>query len=314
MTQLLHPREAALDRFEKALLFSAGDALEVLLLRHELRVDVAHRAGHRPRELRERRLAPAQEPGVAHGSAQDAPQHVAAPFVRRVDAVSEQKRHGARMVGKHPVGRAGGAAVVGPPHDLDRLRDDRLKQIGVEIRGHILHDGGDALEPGPRIDRGFREILPRAVGLQVILHEDEVPDLELLPLLVQADELFGGELPSAALVFGTKVDVQLGVRAGGAGIGHLPEIILVAEAEDSGVRDPGDLAPQLARFIVGMVHRDVQAVRIDAEPLAARHPLPGVLDRFISKKVWCRAVWPTCSRSLCLPPARTHFWQVTARE
>src|SRR6266576_3184951 len=33
----------------------------------------------------------------------------------------------------------------------------------------------------------------------------------------------------------------------------------------------------------------------------------------ISKKVWWRAVWPTCSRSLCLPPARTHFWHVTAR-
>src|SRR5439155_15607101 len=33
----------------------------------------------------------------------------------------------------------------------------------------------------------------------------------------------------------------------------------------------------------------------------------------ISKNVWWRAVWPTCSRSLCLPPARTHFWQVVAR-
>ena len=34
-----------------------------------------------------------------------------------------------------------------------------------------------------------------------------------------------------------------------------------------------------------MVHRDIQAVRIDAEPLAARHPLPGVLDRFLFEVV-----------------------------
>src|SRR3990172_2873878 len=33
----------------------------------------------------------------------------------------------------------------------------------------------------------------------------------------------------------------------------------------------------------------------------------------ISKKVWCRPVRPTFSRSLCLPPARTHFCAVAAR-
>src|SRR5713226_1839201 len=34
----------------------------------------------------------------------------------------------------------------------------------------------------------------------------------------------------------------------------------------------------------------------------------------ISKKVWWRLVKPTFSRSLCLPPARTHFCAVVARE
>ena len=113
------------------------------------------------------------------------------------------------------------------------------------------------------------------------MHEDEVPDLELLPFLVQAHELFSGQLTSAALAPGTQVDVQLGVRAGWAGIGHLPEIVLVAQAEDPAVRDAGDLPPQLPRFIVGMVHRDIQPVGIDAEPLAARHPFPGVFDRLL---------------------------------
>src|SRR5439155_10368684 len=57
--------------------------------------------------------------------------------------------------------------------------------------------------------RGLGQILPRPVGLQVVLHKDEVPDLELLPLLVQAHELFCGELTPAALGPGTQVDVQL---------------------------------------------------------------------------------------------------------
>src|SRR5262249_830690 len=32
-----------------------------------------------------------------------------------------------------------------------------------------------------------------------------------------------------------------------------------------------------------------------------------------SKNVWWRGVLPTSSRSLCLPPARTHFCEVVAR-
>src|SRR5213593_1284925 len=39
-----------------------------------------------------------------------------------------------------------------------------------------------------------------------------------------------------------------------------------------------------------MVHCYIQAVRIDAEPLAARHPFPGVCDRFLLEVVAEREV------------------------
>src|SRR6266571_1232360 len=68
-------------------------------------------------------------------------------------------------------------------------------------------------------------------------------------------------------------------------VAHLPKVVLVAEAEDAGVGDAGDLAPQPARFVIRVVHRDVQPVRIDAEPVLARHPFPGVLDRFLFEVV-----------------------------
>ena len=50
-------------------------------------------------ELRQGRLAPSQEPGVTHRAAQDAAQHVATPL-RRIDAVGQQERHGARVIGE----------------------------------------------------------------------------------------------------------------------------------------------------------------------------------------------------------------------
>ena len=70
---------------------------------------------------------------MPHRAPQDAPQDIAAPLVRRIDAIRQEERDGARMVGEDAVGRAGRAAVVRPPHDLDGLGDDRLKQVGVEI-------------------------------------------------------------------------------------------------------------------------------------------------------------------------------------
>src|SRR5207247_11171847 len=127
MAQLIHPREAALDRLEETLLLGAGDALDVLLLRHDLRIHLAHHGRDRASELGEGRLAPSQEPGVTHGAAENSSQHVAAPLVRRIDPIAQEKRDGARVVGEDAVRRAGWAAVVWPSDDLDRLGNDRLK-------------------------------------------------------------------------------------------------------------------------------------------------------------------------------------------
>src|SRR3989441_10510457 len=57
-------------------------------------------------------------------------------------------------------------------------------------------------------------------------------------------------------------------------------VVLVAQAEDAGVGDARDLAPQLAGLVVGVVHRHEQPVWSNAEPVLPRHPLPGVRDGF----------------------------------
>ena len=229
---------------------------------------------------------------MTNGAPQDASEHVSATLVRRIDAIGEQEVDGARVVGKHPVRRTRRPAVVWPPHDLDCLGDDGLEQVGVEVGGHVLHHRRDALEAGARIDRRLRERVTLAVGLLVELHEDEIPDLEELPLLAQRDELVhaGGTLPPSPVPLPPNVDQNLGARSARPRVPHLPEVVLVAQAKDAAVRDAGDLTPEFARFIIGMVHGDIKAVGVDAEPLAARHPFPGVLDRFLLEVIAEREV------------------------
>ena len=48
------------------------------------------------------------------------------------------------------------------------------------------------------------------------------------------------------------------------------------------------------------------------ELLTKEYELPKEKFPNISKKVWCLGVYPTFSKSLCFPPALTHFWDVVA--
>ena len=78
----------------------------------------------------------------------------------------------------------------------------------------------------------------RSVLQTVELDEDVVPDLDDLRMVL-VDELSTRELGS--LLFGSAVDVYLAAGTAGAGVAHLPEIILLL-AEDDAVFGQ-DLAP-----------------------------------------------------------------------
>jgi hypothetical protein len=191
---------------EEPLLLGARRGREVLAALDELRVHVAHRVDHALDHAVERGLrGAAQQVGVAHGAAEDAPQHVAAPLVGREHAVGQQERHGARVVGEHAVARrvvaadhrvARAPAVRGAHRRLD-LRDERREHVGVEVVGHALQHGRDALEPRPGVHARLGQRHERAVGLPVVLHEHEVPDLEEAPGLRALDERLRRELRAA---------------------------------------------------------------------------------------------------------------------
>src|SRR5438876_5394207 len=100
------------------------------------------------------------------------------------------------------------------PHNLDGPADDRREQVGVEVRRDFLQHRGDALEPGAGINARRRERGARAVLLEVVLHENEVPDLEQRAALLQRDELVERELVLAPLPIADapQVHVDLAVR------------------------------------------------------------------------------------------------------
>src|SRR5437879_115547 len=90
---------------------------------------------------------------------------------------------------------------------------------------------------------------------------------------------------SSPFPFPTNIYQDLRARPARPRLPHLPEVVLVAQPVDARLGDPCDLAPQPARFIVAVVHGDVDPVGSKTEPVLPRHPLPGVLDRLLLEVV-----------------------------
>jgi hypothetical protein len=57
--------------------------------------------------------------------------------------------------------------------------DERLEEIDLVVRVHVLEHGGEALQAHARIHRGLGERVHRARLVAVELHEHEVPDLDV---------------------------------------------------------------------------------------------------------------------------------------
>ena len=154
---------------------------------------------------------------------------------------------------------------------------DRGEQIRVEVARHLLEDAGQALQPETCIDA--RERQGHATrGALVELHEDQVPELEpaRAALGVVRDALRAlGEV-------GAAIEVDLAARAARSGVGHPPEVAVVARVDvapdrHSVRRQPDLVAPDLAGDLIILVGRRGQALRRDAE--VPGQEVPRVVDR-----------------------------------
>ena len=144
-----------------------------------MRIRLAHHLDDRRGEVAQERLAPAEQPAVPDGPAEDPAQHVAATLVGRQDVVGDEERDRARVVGDDLVAESLGFEALGVvPEDLAHPVVDRREQVRVVVGRDLLDDARDALQAHPGVHARRRQRDERAVRLQVELHEDEVPDLE----------------------------------------------------------------------------------------------------------------------------------------
>ena len=176
--ELVEDLLAACERLAEALLLEPDDALDLLAMLAELRIGVAHLLADDPAEP-----VDAVEPdplAVLDGTADDAAADVAATLVRRRDAVGDQERHRAAVVGEHAVrlGRDRVAAVGHPGLGLDPVHD-QPEAVGVEDRADVLEQAGAALDAEAGVDVLARQRHELGARPQVVLHEDEVVELHV---------------------------------------------------------------------------------------------------------------------------------------
>src|SRR5581483_8185291 len=252
---------------------------------------------------------------VLDGAADDPAQHVAPPLVRGGDPLRDDERHPAAVVGEHPVGlRRVRRVPVGDAGGLGDPAHDPLVAVRVVDRGNALEDARGALQPETGVDVLLRERCQLPVRVQLVLHEDEVPELEE----ALAAPASGPAVRVAAAGRFAPVPVDLGVGPARPRAAARPEVLRRRQPDDP-LRRHADLLPELDRDLVGAeAELGVAGVYADPEPVpveleAVADPIaPSLKYRpneklpSISKNVRCDPSSPTSSMST----VRKHFWAV----
>src|SRR6185437_1045506 len=102
--------------------------------------------------------------------------------------------------------------------------DEILEKIDVVVGMHSLHDRSNALQTHAGIDGRFWQRRELAVGRAVVLHKDEIPDLDIaVAVLVRRAR-------RPARYFRAVVEENLAARSTGTGVSHRPEVGLLAHA------------------------------------------------------------------------------------
>ena len=171
-----------------------------------------------------------QQLGVAHGAADQATQHVVRTDVTGLDAafgVAEDKDRSAHVVRDDAFGAHGGLLVRADGRQFLDPGHERREEFGLEDRFEAVHHADGTLDAHAGVDVVLLERLVGAFRRLVVLHEDVVPDLDVLAAMAT-----GTALRAAGGL--TVVDEHLGVRpAGAGGAGRPPPVVLLGQRVDA---------------------------------------------------------------------------------
>ena len=260
---------AGIDGLGEILLLVADDAGDIRLLLAQLGILALVFVHDHVHDLIQKRLIDAEQLAMARSAAQQAAQHVAASLVRGQDAVRDHHDGGADVVGDDAQGHVGLMAVaIVRAGDLADLVGDVHDGVDIEQRVNPLADDGQTLQTHTGVDVLLNEVGVVAVAVIVKLGKDVVPDLHIAVAVAS-----GRAVRLAAAVFLAAVKIDL--RAGSARTGAvLPEVVLLAEARDALLGDADLVAPDVERLVILFIHRRVEPLGIETDPLRARQKLP----------------------------------------
>src|SRR5690606_36442640 len=167
-------------------------------------------------------------------------------------------------------------AQVPGARELARRGDQVAEQVDLVVAVHALQHRGDPLQAHAGVHAWRRQRQQGAVGLAVELHEHQVPDLdEAVAVLLRRARGTAGNVRAVVVE-------DLGARAAGAGIGHLPEVVagerralVVADPDDALRRQADDVAPDRVSLVIGLVDGRGEALGRDLPHLRQQLPGPG---------------------------------------
>ncbi len=168
------------------------------------------------------------------------------------------------------------AGLLGDP------RHDPLVAVRVVDARHALDDPRRALEPEARVDVLLRQRGQRPVRMELVLHEDEVPELEEPLAPRAAGEAVG--LPAACLRAEVVVDLRVGTARPGPT--DRPEVLRARQRNDPLGRQP-DLLPEPDRHLV-RAELQLRVAGVDARPdpvPVELQPLADELRRVLDRAV-----------------------------
>ena len=205
---------------------------------------------------------------MAHGAAHDPPQDIAAPFVRRHDAIGQQEAGRAQMVRD---GAMAGLLIANRlcARELLRRVDQCPERIGVVIVRHALHDRRNPLKAHARINRRLGQWHVGAVVLPFKLHEHEVPDFD------KTVTIFVGASGRATKDMVAMVVEYLAAWSAGSSVAHGPKIVRRGDTDYPFFRQAGNLAPQVERLIIGVINGGRQPCWVKPPFLGQQCPCMG---------------------------------------
>ena len=237
-------------------------------------------------------LAAGQHAEVPDAAAQDPAQHVAAALVARQHAVIDEHDRRADVV-RDDLERGVGPLVRAVPllGELGRAVQDLPGGVDLVNVVDALQDGRHPLQAHPGVDVAERqragdvEVGLAAHRAELVLHEDQVPDLQVAVLVRFRAALLA--------VVQAPVVVDLRARAARARDTHAPVVVGQAATLDPVLGDLDHIPPDRVRLLVVVQHGGPEPVLGEAEPAVMLGPgqqLPGVRDRHVLEVVAERPV------------------------